>query len=185
MFPFIRLANTYRLCRKEGPMDFLGTHVSEHICWPWDLDLFLELNNGRTLMLYDLGRMSLGFRSGLFKVLQEQKWSMTVAGSCIRYRRRVRGFDRFTMRSRLTTWDDRFLYMEQSMWRKGECTSHVLIRMAITDQNGLVPTARAFAALPDPQERPPMPDWIAAWAKAENQRPWPPMQEENAPALAS
>ena len=78
-----------------------GTHVSHHYCLPWDIDLWRELNNGRTLTLYDLGRIPLAGRVGLIKVLRRERWGLTMAGASVRYRRRIRVFDRIEMRSRL------------------------------------------------------------------------------------
>jgi hypothetical protein len=74
-------------------------------------------------------------------------------------------------------WDDKFIYLEQSMWKKnGECASHVMLRTAVTDAKGIVPPAKVLAAVgQDGVESPAMPDWIAAWCQADATRPWPPM----------
>lgn len=179
MYPFIRLIKDLILARRMPALeDPLATHVSHHICWPHDLDFAMELNNGRTLTLYDLGRIGLALRIGLIRALRREKWGMTMAGSCVRYRRRVRCFDRFEARSRVVCWDDRFTYLEQSMWKRdGECASHVVFRVAITDNNGLVSPHRIPEALGNIQPSPPMPEWIAKWVEAEANRPWPPMQD--------
>lgn len=174
MYPFLRMAKEIWTFRNAPPLPILGTHVSHHRCWPWDLDPWAELNNGRTLTLYDLGRIPLGARTGLDKVLAANKWGMTVAGNTTRYRKRVVMFDRLTMISRCIGWDARFLYMEQSMWRGEECTSHVMIRSAFTSKAGIVPPSQVLAALGQPQESPALPDWVQAWIAADALRPWPP-----------
>jgi acyl-CoA thioesterase FadM len=177
MFPFVRLAKDMIVARRQPAIGMTDLHVSHHMVWPWDLDMFAELNNGRTLTLYDLGRMGLGWRAGLIAALKEQKWGMTMAGSSARYRRRLRMFERFEMRSRAVCWDDKFTYLEQSMWKaNGECASHVLYRSAVTDRNGIVSPERVLAAMGQDVISPPMPDWVAAWVEAEAVRPWPPMQ---------
>ncbi|TDA89988.1 thioesterase family protein, partial [Halomonas marinisediminis] len=102
--------------------------------------LFLELNNGRTLTLFDLGRIPLGQRAGLLALLKRERWGLTVAGSVVRYRRRVRMFDRIEMRSRLIGWDARFTYIEQIMLVRGVVTSQAVLRTAVTDAKGIVPT---------------------------------------------
>lgn len=84
-------------------------------------------------------------------------------------------FHRIEMRSRLAGWDDKFIYVEQSMWRKGECTSHSLYRTALTDRNGIVPPERVKEALGIEGAEPQLPEWVVAWAGAESLRPWPPM----------
>ena len=102
-----------------------------------------------------------------------------MAGSVVRYRRRVRAFYRLDMASRLVGWDDKFLYAEQSMWHRGTCTSHLVVRMAVTDAAGLVRMDR-FARAVDLPEPPPLPDWIRTWIEAEARRPWPPMSGDDA-----
>ena len=54
MYPFLRMVKETWANRNAPPLGLTGTHVSHHICWPWDLDIWMELNNGRTLTLYDL-----------------------------------------------------------------------------------------------------------------------------------
>ncbi|WP_193140189.1 MULTISPECIES: acyl-CoA thioesterase [unclassified Meridianimarinicoccus] len=177
MYPFLRMSKEFWKFRKAPPLDILDTHVSHHICWPWDLDMWLEMNNGRVLTLFDLGRLVLAGRTGFVGTLRREGWMMTVAGSSVRYRKRVRVFDRLRMTSRCVGWDEKFLYLEHAMWKGTECTSHVLIRMAVTDRNGLVRTDRVLAAFDRPLPEPQLPDWVRAWAEADALRPWPPMQD--------
>lgn len=181
MYPFLRLAHQVRRHRNAPPLGLTEPHVSQHVCWPWDLDPWRELNNGRTLTLYDLGRIPMALRNGMVKVTRAQGWGMTVAGNTTRYRRRVRMFDRVTMVSRVIGWDARFFYIDQSMWRAGEATSQILIRTAVTSSDGIVAPARVLAAMGQPADSPPLPRWVMAWTEAEAARPWPP---EAAPPLA-
>lgn len=175
MYPFVRLAWKMHQARRAPRLDLFGTHVSHHLCWPWDLDLWMELNNGRTLTLYDLGRIPLAQRTGLIDLLKRQTWGLTIAGSVVRYRRRVRMWDRVEIRSHVLGWDRRFFYIEQSMWRPdGTCTSQAVFRAALTDDKGIVTTDRIAAALGVPAQSPKLPAWVQAWSDAEDMRPWPP-----------
>ena len=174
MYPFIRLAKEFFKFRNAPRLALTETHVSHHICWPWDLDFYLELNNGRTLTIYDLSRIPLAWRAGLIKGLRDNGWGLAVAGASVRYRRRVKMFQKVEIRSRCVCWDDRFIYLEQSMWIGDECASHILIRAAVTGKGGIVPAADVVEAVSPGHGRPAMPDWIAAWVEAENHRPWPP-----------
>ncbi len=177
MYPFIRLSKDMYFARRAPRLGLLDTHVSHHLCLPWDLDLWMELNNGRTLTIYDLGRIPLAERAGLIGLLRQQRWGLTIAGSVVRYRRRVRLFNKLRMLSRVLCWDKRFVYIEQSMWLKnGECASHAVYRSAITDINGIVTTDRIMQAWEQDASSPDMPDWVAKWVEAEDLRPWPPMQ---------
>ena len=178
MYPVVRLIKEALKFRRAPAIDLLQTHVSHHICWPWDLDPWMELNNGRTLTLFDLGRMPFSIRCGMAAALRRNGWGMTAAGNSVRYRRRVRLFHRVEMRSRCLGWDHRFFYIEQAMWRKGEALNHMLVRLAATDAQGILPPQKLVAAMGRAQtESPPLPDWVHAWIAADAHRPWPPMQD--------
>jgi len=181
MYPFLRFAMDLARHRRAPALGPFEAHVGSYVCWPWDIDVWGELNNGRALTLYDLGRFLLAQRTGLLALVRRERWAMTVAGVSVRYRRRVRLFHRVTMHSRMIGLDARFFYIEQSMWRHGTCCSHMLLRAAVTDVGGIVATERVAAALGiDPAAAPSLPDWAAAWIAAEAERPWPPVVEEAA-----
>lgn len=173
MYPIIRMTKEWLIHRNAPALQTFDTHISHHICWPWDIDLWLELNNGRTLTLYDLGRIVMLKRTGILAAMAPQKWAGTVAGASIRYRKRVRVFDRLELRSRTLGWDHRFAYVEQSLWKGDDCCSHGLLRIALTDKNGLVPAPKLAEVLDIPSS-PPLPDWVQAWSDADALRPWPP-----------
>lgn len=175
MYPWFRMAKELLKYRNAPALHPFKPHVSQHICWPWDIDPWLELNNGRMLTLFDLGRIPMAQRTGLIKIARAKGWALAVAGASVRYRKRVKAFDRIEIRSRLLGWDARFVYMDQSMWKRGECTSQALLRSAITQGvRGIVPPAEMAEALNLPRESPPLPDWVSAWIAAEAERPWPP-----------
>lgn len=174
MYPFIRMIYHTAKHRKAPALPPEGVHVSKHMCWPVDLDLWRELNNGRTLTLYDLGRIQLARRVGLVAALRRRGWGMTMAGVTARYRRRVVMFDRFEMRSKVLGHDGRFFYLQQSMWRGEEAVSSVLYRVAVVGNNGIVSTTEVAAEMGHPEWEPQMPDWVQDWIAAENQRAWPP-----------
>ena len=174
MYPFFRMTYQILKHRKDPPLPIDGVHVSKHICWPVDLDIWRELNNGRTLTIYDLGRIPLAQRTGLVSALRANGWRMTMAGVTARYRRRVVMFDRVEMHSGVIGHDGRFVYLQQSMWKGGDALSSVVYRVAVVGDNGIVPTDQVSAALGVPDWQPEMPDWVNKWAEAESIRSWPP-----------
>jgi acyl-CoA thioesterase FadM len=173
VYPFSRFAAETTRAARMARLGLDEIHVSHHTCLPWDIDPWRELNNGRTLTLYDLGRIALMMRTGLSDILRRERWSLAVAGASVRYRRRVKVMQRFEMRSTLVGRDARFFYVHQSMWR-GEPVSSLLVRKAVTAE-GIVPTDRVMAAFGQPDWRPALPDWVSAWMEAEALRPWPPL----------
>ncbi|WP_323037995.1 acyl-CoA thioesterase [Pararhodobacter sp.] len=174
MYPVIRLIKE-RYQHGARPLGLFEPHVSTHICWPWDLDPWMELNNGRTLTLYDLGRIPLMIRTGFIAAIRARGWGMTVAGSHVRYRQRIRMFQRFEMHSRVVGWDHRFVYLDQSMWRNGVALNNLLVRIAATQPSGILPPAQLMAQMGCTDlEGPALPEWVQAWIAADAQRPWPP-----------
>lgn len=174
MYPIFRMA-FHSLRHRNAPMLAPEEpHISQHICWPVDIDLWWELNNGRTLTLYDLGRIQLARRLGILKTLRQNNWRMTMAGVTARYRRRMLMFDRFEMRSKAIGHDGRFLLLQQSMWKGDEAVSSVLYRVAVVNENGIVPSAEVIEAMGLGDWNPNLPDWVVEWGAAENKRIWPP-----------
>lgn len=174
MYPFFRMAKELIIHRNAPPLEMGKPHVSSHICWPWDLDFWFELNNGRTLTLYDLGRIPLAKRMGLIRALKENNWGLTVAGVSVRYRRRVRVFQKFEIHSRAVGWDERFLYLEQSIWTRGHCANQALYRTAVTGPDGIVNPKNVAVAMGVDSQSPTLPVWVENWIKADGSRPWPP-----------
>ena len=188
MYPILRFTAEMLRARRLPPIGVRETHVSHHRCWPWDIDPWMELNNGRTLTLYDLGRVPLAVRTGLIGTARANGWFVTVAGLSTRYRRRVTPMARFQMRSRILGWDARFIYIEQSIWLGAKteiAANQALLRMAVASKDGLVPTQMVAEALGWDTESPTLPDWVQAWIAAEDQRPWPPEDmPDDAPGAA-
>ena len=174
MYPYFRLLKELWCFRNAPRLHIHEPHISVHRIWPWDLDPWRELNNGRTLTLFDLGRIPMSLRMGFKKVAKENGWGITVAGNSTRYRRRVTLFSKLTQVSRVVGWDARFSYVEQSFWRGDECTAHMLLRSAFISKQGIVAPAQVLAALGENPVSPPLPDWIEAWIAADHKRPWPP-----------
>ena len=174
MYPFVRLVYQTALAAGQPKLGPFETHVSHHICWPWDIDIFLEMNNGRVLTVFDLGRFPLAQRAGLLGAIRRNGWTLSMLGASVRYRRRILPFRRYQMRSRALGFDARFMYLEQSIWRGEDCCASVLYRSAALHKGKMVPTQEVEAALNLTKASPELPAWVQAWIEADATRPWPP-----------
>ena len=174
MYPYIRMAASV-IKHSRGPKIGLDDiFESHHRIMPWDIDIFGELNNGTTLTILDLNRLSFGGRIGWNTTLLKNGWMMTMAGVSVRYRKRIRVFDKIKITARAVGRDDRFVYILQSIWRKGEAATQALYRVAVTDKNGIIAPQDLAEAMGHSDWNPKMPDWVLAWIEAEGKRPWPP-----------
>ena len=175
MYPFFRLTKQLYLAKRAGPIGFDETHKLNLRVRPWDIDPFLDLNNGRILTLMDLGRFAFFGRLGATAMLRKNRWVGSVAGSVIRYRRRITVFQKLELRTRIIGWDDRFTYFDHSFWRGEECCAQAVIRVVVSNKDGIVPTERLTTEMGMDPKSPEMPDWVQAWQDTENMRPWPPV----------
>lgn len=121
---------------------------------PTDLDLNLHMNNGRYLMLMDLGRIDLVVRSGLWRVIWRNGWAPTLAAVMIRYRQELRPFERFVLTTRLSAWSESVAVMEHTFIiasgpRRGRVAARALVKAGFYDRatRALVPVRRLVAEL--------------------------------------
>ncbi len=178
MYPIVRMIKEFVIHRNAPKLAPLGVHVSHHRCWPQDIDVFMEMNNGRILTIMDLGRTVLGKRVGLLDALSKNKWSLTMAGVSVRYRKRITPFTKFRLVSRAVTWDSRFVYLDQSIWIGDTCAAQALYRSAVTERNKLIEPDKVFRAMGYEGDPPLAPEWVKNWIDAEGTRPWPPEVSE-------
>ena len=184
MYPWIRFAREMLRARKMPALNVGETHATPLRCGIFDIDYQFEMNNGRIITLFDLGRVPMFVRMGVLEEMQAAGWYGTIAGSSIRYRRRITIGQKLEIRSRAVGVDNRFFYIEQGIFRGDECCAHGLLRAAITTGKGIVPTGDVLERLGFVDTIPILPDWARDWDRAEASRPWPPMQDRPHPAPA-
>ena len=181
MYPWFRFAREMIRARRMPALQPGETHVTPLYCMPQDIDIQMEMNNGRIITLFDLGRVPMFQRMGVLGSMAKAGWYGTIAGSSIRYRRRITLFQKLEIRSRAVGVDGRFFYIEQGIFRGEECCAHALIRAAITTGKGIVPTDEVLDKIGMTATIPVLPDWARTWDRAETSRPWPPMQDDVVP----
>lgn len=182
MYPFIRYASTIAHAalqvKKGNKLTFKDTSEITFRCRLTDIDNFLEMNNGRVFTLYDLGRIDFAVRTGLGKQLLKQRWGLVVAGSTIQYRKRIRAFEKVTLKTKIVGIDARWMYIEQSMWVKGKPCSSALLRTGVTEGGRVIDTSRVLTALGQSDWELPPTGYVAEWIVSDADRPWPP-QDNN------
>ena len=179
MYPYIRfgktIVNGLAQAVKGHRLKLTDTSEIHFRASVTDIDNFFEMNNGRILTLFDLGRTDLTIRTGLGKKLLRHGWGVVVAGSSIQYRKRVRWHDPITIKTRLVGIDARWIYIEQTMWVKGHATSMALIRAGVTNfaTGKVIATDKVLDVLGLSGLDMPPEDWVQAWIDADKLRPYP------------
>ena len=180
MYPFIRytksIVQAANAARQGHILDLADTSEIEIRCQLNDIDNFFEMNNGRVLTLFDLGRTDLAIRSGLGKMLLKKRWGLVVAGSTIQYRKRIRAFDKVTIKTRVVAFEDRWIYIEQSMWVKDKPCSSALLRTGVTKGGRVIDSQEVLDAMGKSDWKLPPTGYVAEWITSDADRPWPPNQ---------
>lgn len=154
-------------------IDPLGESVVPFTVLPTDCDLNVHVNAGRYLSFMDVTRVELLGRTRLFRKVMSRGWRPIAGGAVVRFRRSLLPFERFTIRSRVIGWDEKWFYFEHLIERNGELcvTGHARVLLRHLKKKENIPT-RAFLELAGIAHRPApeLPEFVKQWRDAENAR---------------
>lgn len=166
MYPYLRFFKTLVTTKSEGVSDPLQVGVLNLRVNIWDIDVYLELNNGRHLTLMDLGRFHLGKKAGLFDILKKRKWGLMVAGINSKYRHRLRYGQKFELHTKLIGYDERWFFFHQQIKIGEKVHSQALIKTAVTSKEGIVPSIEMLKELGLENWQPVHHEWILDWEQS-------------------
>jgi acyl-CoA thioesterase FadM len=161
LFRFLFALLKSRFRRRVGILDdcIIAMRV-----WPNDLDLNMHVNGGRYLSLMDIGRVEILARTRMLRPVIKRGWRPMVGATFIRYRKSLLPFERFTVRSHILCWDEKWLYFEHSIERRGEVVCHAYVRGLMRGREGNVKPDELLAlAGKEEMQSPPMPEAIEKW----------------------
>ena len=172
MYPYFRLIRLLTSRKSKQRLDIGSESILPMRVGIADIDPFMELNNGRHLTIMDFGRFDLAMRSGLLKVIRKKKWGLVVAGASVRYRHRLKFRMKYKLHSQIVGYDDKWFYFHQKTVKDSKIHSAALIRTAVTSSKGIVKSHDVLTAMGYDKIEYSVPDWVLAWAKADELRPW-------------
>ncbi|KAK6630269.1 hypothetical protein RUM44_004936 [Polyplax serrata] len=83
------------------------------ICLTTDVDLLLlHMNNARYVRELDFARFDFFKRTGLLNKIKSKGGGVVQGGNSIRYRKFIRPFTIYQIKSKILYWDDQNIYME-------------------------------------------------------------------------
>ena len=132
---------------------------------PNDCDINLHLNNGRYLSFMDLGRLHLTVQVGLMPHARRNRWLPVLAAAEITFIRSLAPFERFELVTRLVTWDEKYVYLEQTFERNGQLRAHAFVKALFLFRGGRVPNSEIAAAIGHEGAPPPMTEALKRWAE--------------------
>ncbi len=131
---------------------------------PNDCDINLHMNNGRYLSFMDLGRVHLTAQAGLMTQVRRKRWMPVLAAAEITFVRSLNPFERFELVTRVMTWDEKYVYLEQIFERDGELCAHAYVKGLFLSREGRVPNAEVVRSIGYSGDAPPMAESLERWA---------------------
>jgi len=132
-----------------------------------DLDLNFHVNNGRYLTIMDLGRIHLMAVNGLLKTIYKNRWMPVLGSAKVHFIRSLRVFEKFTMTTQVVYWDEKWIYVEQKIFKKDELYVVALFKTLLTSKKGKISPEQLLAYFNPPVEKPDIPLGLKAWLEAE------------------
>ena len=169
MYPVLRLARVIAQSKFQKKVSLDSTHnecINLRVL-PQDIDLFMELNNGRYVTLLDLGRFGYGANVKISKFLKANKWSLTIVGTYNEYRFRLRLFQKFTLKTKIFGYDEKWFYFFQKAERNNKTHMASVVKFAFTSKNGIVLPKEVIKAMGEDYDPNKLPNWITEVGKHE------------------
>ncbi|GAB6023937.1 hypothetical protein CHUAL_008667 [Chamberlinius hualienensis] len=137
--------------------------ISYGICTTTDLDFLCHMSNSRYLRELDFGRVTFVVRNGVFGALKKAGGDLALGAMTIRYRRSVTLFQVFRVKTKVVSWDDRYIYVEQRLETIHDNFTRAIAYFKVVLVN--YPSANdLFKELGYPQEKSPVPPpELASW----------------------
>lgn len=122
------------------------------------------------MTLLDIGRFDLLLRGGIFRMGLRKRWIPVLGSATIRFRRSLKLFETFTLRTQLIGWDDQWIYIQQVIESKGKMVTLAYLRGMLTGPQGRVPTSELLQAMQAKgANSPPLPEGLQKWLEGEEE----------------
>lgn len=99
----------------------------------WDIDANLHMNNVKYLKYLERGRVEHMLHTPWLQEMYRRGFKALIANTEISYVRELKPFQRFKVETRISAWDDRYVYMEQIFTYHRTVFTAAVIRMAMVD----------------------------------------------------
>jgi len=168
MYPYLRLFRVVIQSGLQKKKNLLYEESTINLrVLPQDIDPFMELNNGRYVTLLDLGRFGYGANVKISKFLKANQWSLTIVGTYNEYRFRLRLFQKFTLKTKISGYDEKWFYFFQKAERNNKTHMASVVKFAFTSKKGIVLPKEVIKAMGEDYDPNKLPNWITEVGKHE------------------
>jgi len=103
---------------------------------PTDLDVLMHVNNGVYFSFMDFGRWDMIFRNGAYDLAKKNKWYTVVAGETIKFKRSLKLWDKFTLKTKMIGHDEKYFFVEQTFLHKNQEMARALVKIRFLKRQG-------------------------------------------------
>lgn len=114
--------------------------------WPPEADK-KYMNNSSFWTITEMGQMEFLFRTGFYKFCRLYHWSPLVGSQKMVYRKPLKRFERFQLKSKIILHDDKWLYFEQTFLKDGQLIANSLVKVLFRGKNGSIPVQQILSVL--------------------------------------
>ncbi|MBA54062.1 MAG: hypothetical protein CMK89_06355 [Pseudomonadales bacterium] len=102
-------------------------------CMPWDLDANIHMNNVKYLKYLERGRVEHMIHTPWLTEMTSRGFKALIANTEISYVKEIKPFQRFKAETRISSWDEKYIYMEQLFTYRKTVFTAAVIRMAMVN----------------------------------------------------
>ena len=119
------------ILRVRPRFKFLDTVLSRYRVKPWDLDANVHMNNVKYLKYLEKGRVEHMIHTPYFTKLYRRKIHSLIVNTEVSYIKSLLPFQRFSVSTRISSWDDKYVYYDQRVESQGELYAAAVVRMVL------------------------------------------------------
>lgn len=130
LFRFLIARYIQKAVPTHSILDWVTASYRVHL---WDIDANLHMNNVKYLKYLERGRVEHMIATPWMNETFDKGLRALIANTEISYVRELKPFQRFNVETRISSWDDKYVYFEQLFTYKRTVFTAAVIRMAIVN----------------------------------------------------
>lgn len=165
---YLRLLITWISCLRAKSQSPLTASTRTQRVLPNDVDLLGHMNNGRFFQVMDVARFDWMLRTGVWRALRSEGWRPCLGGSLVHYRRPLRAFAKYSLKTRLLGYEGPWVLLEHRFHdSNGRLVAVACTRAAMRSRGRLMKGRDVFSTIDATALNLRLPGYVARWLEAD------------------
>jgi acyl-CoA thioesterase FadM len=127
---WIRLFSSMLRARFRKPLRVTGESQIPFHVWITDIDVSV-MNHAAVMTVFETGRIDFMVRTGFFRLATRNKWYVPSSAISVQFFRPLKMFQKAIVCTRLFHIDDRWIYLEQLIFRHGKEMAGCVVKSTV------------------------------------------------------